>query len=144
MSDSRIDGEIESPHRSNKNTKRWCKGKYGREHEWEILLEAYRFGVRPLRRPCAWRITFVRNDMTTPYVSWSCRHVRKCVNCGKTQQLVSGCPDLHDRPSGPVAEWPCAECGHAVGAPHGTRLEPCVDGCECRRFWLYPKGEAER
>lgn len=141
------DGETEVRHRSKKDTKSWCRGKEGVEHELETVLDDWPYGIRALEIPCGWHLMFMRGDYARrPRVSWSCRHLKKCVVCGKKFdqfRLKEDCPNFHPAPEGDVWDWPCQECSHALGV-HGNRTEPCVDGCECSRFWLYPKGKAER
>lgn len=63
-----------TPHRSRKNTKKWCKGVTGREHVTEIVIPA-NAGGRQCREG--------RYSWMEPELFWMCAHVEECVNCGK-------------------------------------------------------------
>ncbi len=61
-----------------KDTRRWCKGREGREHSLVIQIPPNTY----YRRSCGWRVQ--------PYVNvWSdrdyyeCAHVELCAGCGK-------------------------------------------------------------
>lgn len=78
-----------------KSTKRWCKGKVGREHVPEVVeYHGYTFltHLHPHHGKCHEREPmFSRlND------GWFCRHAQQCKNCGKiTKQPLSReeCPE---------------------------------------------------
>lgn len=80
----------ERPQRRKKNTRRWCKGKVGREHVPQIEFDhRYRTKCGP---PPAWarRIIWTHD--------WWCHHIEVCVNCRKHlrdgwQLKNEECPD---------------------------------------------------
>lgn len=61
------------PQRGRKNTKRWCKGKVGREHQPETVVNHQ----------------YTTSNWTECHESrwmpnhWSCRHAVQCTVCGK-------------------------------------------------------------
>jgi hypothetical protein len=77
--------------RRRKNTRRWCRGVEGREHDPEITIPENR--RVPWNRPCH-PSTWLRS-------LYSCRHVEQCRVCGKVLregwQLdhPAECPDYH-------------------------------------------------
>lgn len=60
-----------------KNTRRWCKGRPGREHTPEIAVPDNRLG---LRDKCGWYDLRI-GGLTT--ASYYCQHVERCAACGK-------------------------------------------------------------
>lgn len=78
-------------HRAKKNTKRWCKGKVGREHKVELGVSKNGWG----RRQCEYVdwLRWLHDD------GWMCRHVRSCTVCGKVMEYSLGreCPDWKPR-----------------------------------------------
>ena len=78
---------------SRKNTRDWCKGKDGREHQVRVQISPSESGAI-----CRWGpayafglISLVQED-----VRWACCHVRLCVVCGKKTELSvprQECPD---------------------------------------------------
>lgn len=87
-----------APHRSRKNTRRWCRGKVGIEHVLDVpTLKSWIYAVygeRDDRLPCHWV-----NWGKKPY--WICQHQVRCVLCGKimTHYMVkTECPDYEARP----------------------------------------------
>lgn len=71
------------PHRSRKNTRRWCKGKPGREHQLELI-----------------RHRWLSRERTCGYMLggadwWVCSHVYKCSACSKLVKWLGedNCPD---------------------------------------------------
>lgn len=88
----RIDQDPERRSKSKKNTKRWCKGKVGREHVPEIRFNEM---WRSLDRKCGARVRF-----------WGggCYHEEACSGCGKILRWAlpwGECPDNpRNRPNG--------------------------------------------
>lgn len=65
-----------------KNTKKWCKGKVGVEHEPVIELNTKHMYGSNYGKKCR------------PDVWWGCYHHEVCKNCGKELKLFfSSCPD---------------------------------------------------
>lgn len=78
----RLDQDPERKPRAKKNTKRWCKGKVGREHVPEVV-------INPM-----WGNPNCGESSWWPG-RWSCHHMRACKNCGKRIQWalrVTECP----------------------------------------------------
>lgn len=75
------------PHKSKKNTRRWCKGKVGREHTPEIRHTGERNG---------WAKGWVCGPRRWGLKGWSCHHEEICTTCGKLLRWTLGgdCPDL--------------------------------------------------
>lgn len=75
------------PWRSRKNTRRWCKGKPGREHQVAVTLRA-RWGHDDCHQP-RWRTTTGK-----PGREWLCYHVESCTACGKVLRCLKDeeCP----------------------------------------------------
>ena len=77
-----------APHRSRKNTRRWCRGKPGIEHHPELTIRQWGY----LRGdPCHyWAVLG----------EWICYHVQRCTECGKILcHLGDECPDYTPRPT---------------------------------------------
>jgi hypothetical protein len=76
------------PHKSRKNTRRWCKGKVGREHSPVVQHQKERNGWRKAWTcgPRKWGISAGR---------WGCWHEEVCTTCGKVLRWTLGdeCPD---------------------------------------------------
>jgi hypothetical protein len=77
-----------------KSTAKWCKGKVGREHTPELVLNH-----NISRWSCGWRThRFWRQGQWTqaPY-RYSCWHAYRCTTCGKYTEYalknVEECPD---------------------------------------------------
>lgn len=73
------------PHRSRKDTKRWCRGKPGVEHQ--LVVRRSKNGWRS--DACRYISWWWKDD------GWSCQHERGCTACGKTVVYGLGleCPD---------------------------------------------------
>lgn len=71
-------GEPDAPHRSgHKDTRRWCKGKEGREHTLAIEIPPNAW-----KRGCAWvDHVILGTEGSKPW--WNCQHVELCTACGK-------------------------------------------------------------
>lgn len=85
----RLDQDPERKPKSKKNTKRWCKGKVGREHVGEIALNPI-WG----KSDCGERSWWPGR--------WACYHMLACKNCGKRLQWalrVQECPVYLERKS---------------------------------------------
>lgn len=75
--------------RKKKNTKRWCKGKVGKEHEPVIELNTKRmYGNIRECRSGGW---------------WYCFHHEVCKNCHKELKYMVDCPDF---PGQTKRKWP--------------------------------------
>jgi hypothetical protein len=84
-------------HKKKKNTKKWCKGKVGREHVPHIIKSNY--GVTD--KCCNYAPWSVRhkNGETTPLKKYLCWHQRSCQNCGKVLEWFLSeeeCPDYKE------------------------------------------------
>ncbi len=79
-------------HRSRKNTRRWCRGKAGVEHQLAVVKHAY-IGP-PEDRTCLWWPWGKEK-----YRTWHCCHVERCTECGKNLRHLVGreCPDWKPR-----------------------------------------------
>lgn len=78
--DARVEPQPEVPtgQMQRKKTKRWCRGKVGREHVTEIVMNpatSYLFPIGTARSRC--------HESTWMPTRWSCGHIERCVNCGK-------------------------------------------------------------
>lgn len=128
-----------APHKAKKDTRRWCGGHKGREHEPEIVLDKYvaslrRFRVEPERAKCAWTLWFVRGDLVNTRPHFSCGHQRRCATCGKVldfRVLPEQCPDYVEGPKGSVENLRCI-CGDEL-AQHRNVSAACTR-CRCQRF----------
>jgi hypothetical protein len=74
--DSREQREYPTRFNKRKNTKRWCKGKVGREHQPVIVYDE-----RYLRwhKECHVAPSWAYRSMK----GWYCIHLEVCTNCGK-------------------------------------------------------------
>jgi hypothetical protein len=72
-------------HRSKKNTRLWCRGKPGVEHQTGVRLDSYH---EEIDNPCYRLQRWPKN--------WWCSHQRYCTVCGKIMQVGIGrdCPDF--------------------------------------------------
>ena len=80
-------------HKKKKNTKKWCKGKVGREHVLHITKGNY--GSFSECKDPRWRI-YGSEDFLERYLCW---HQRSCKVCGKVLEWSldkSECPDYPD------------------------------------------------
>ena len=75
-------------HRSRKNTRKWCRGKVGVEHQLAVETR-FRYGWEP--RPCHWYPWAESN--------WGCYHVQRCTACRKILHELRNreCPDWKPR-----------------------------------------------
>lgn len=79
----------EQPRRpkSKKDTRRWCKGKVGREHHGAIIIPKnhYSFAQINKRDVCFETVKFSHWEDGKRVVvpAWSCGHSLVCVKCGK-------------------------------------------------------------
>jgi hypothetical protein len=81
----RTDQDPERKPKAKKDTKRWCKGKVGREHVGEIVFNP--IWGNPSCGP-SWGNR------------WFCHHAEICKNCGKRIRWSVGkgeCPDLRGK-----------------------------------------------
>ena len=119
-----------------KDTRSWCRGKEGREHEPQIVLS--HDGFR--QRACEWAgrhdYRLLRRGEDDYAIGWCCGHQELCGRCGKIlrdpgQIPRAECPvypgsDEQKAEAGrEAAEYP--EKWRAWAARHG-RPEPVIDG----------------
>jgi hypothetical protein len=76
--------------RGRKDTRRWCKGKTGREHVPAIVFRPWYGHTCHVLEPGSWR------DMAR--TGWHCEHVEQCSVCGRILREAwklapSECPD---------------------------------------------------
>jgi hypothetical protein len=84
-----------------KSTAKWCKGKVGREHVTELVLN---HSMLSFKKECGWRPIYTRRTGIVQLWRWqySCRHSVQCINCGKYTEyfLKPGqCPDFTPKPA---------------------------------------------
>lgn len=83
-----------------KPTAKWCKGKIGREHEPELVLNHNWTS----RTTCGWRDLMMWRGGERVHWKWqySCYHSMQCKNCGKytewTLKNKDDCPDYTPNP----------------------------------------------
>jgi hypothetical protein len=85
----RTDQDPERKPKSKKDTKRWCKGKVGREHVGEIVYNPM-WG-----NPVCGVSTWMKHSKR-----WSCHHMDACKNCGKRLRwsiTLEECPTYQER-----------------------------------------------
>jgi hypothetical protein len=91
------DEESVGPHHNKKkNTKKWCKGKVGKEHVPHITRSNY--GRLSKCQPAPWRVVG-RYGETMPIKRYICWHQRSCQNCGKVIEYwlpAEECPDYKE------------------------------------------------
>jgi hypothetical protein len=79
-----------------KDTRRWCGGHEGREHDLIIVRDRYVLLWPSLL--CGWRV-YYRRGRPSPRPEdrhWTCHHIQKCQACGKILQRFlkpRDCPD---------------------------------------------------
>lgn len=81
--------KVDKP-KGKKDTKQWCKGKVGVEHERVIVRSNWAHGMRCHPSP-PWRLKL------RPDYRWTCYHMQICVKCGKVLSHDIGqteCPEL--------------------------------------------------
>ena len=75
-----------------KDTRRWCKGKPGREHVPRIV----RLRTGYVSRSCEWVPRYdwraIRAGDDNFPVRWACGHFESCANCGKILRDLGGIP----------------------------------------------------
>jgi len=95
-----------------KPTAKWCKGKEGREHTPELVIN-HNY-VEPVQLPdteikakfaCRWYpiyYSYMRRDEGPKEWRYSCRHSYRCTACGKYTEYylknIEECPDFHPKP----------------------------------------------
>lgn len=90
-------------HKKKKNTKKWCKGKVGREHVLHITRSNY--GSLTVCGYVGWGIRH-KNGETTPLKKYICWHQRSCQNCGKViESFLSEeeCPEYKEKHAEPLS-----------------------------------------
>jgi len=86
-----IDEPRREPRGKHKDTKRFCKGKPGREHVTEMRRDGYAAAERVCHL-VEWQVVGRPDD---PHTFWWCNHIIACTVCGKHLQEVTSnnCPD---------------------------------------------------
>lgn len=129
------DGWTRTPHRSKKDTKRWCRGKPGVEHEREMREDRYLTTLKG--RACRWVLHYVHGRFPKPV--WSCRHQWVCRKCNKVltwRVEPEECPERVEEPK-PLEAFAC-ECEHRydghseVDGSFGRQCDTA--GCGCKWF----------
>lgn len=71
-----LDEDEDTPvrRRSKKDTKKWCKGKVGVEHDYQLAPNHHNFKCQPHR-------TYLPNGEKVD--EWWCNHETRCTKCGK-------------------------------------------------------------
>lgn len=82
-----------------KNTKRWCKGKVGREHV--IDIRKIRWVQSRITVSCGWRARWDYRSRGWDYDNprWACHHEEYCTVCGKITKhhpTPTECPDFYE------------------------------------------------
>ena len=83
-------------HKKKKNSKKWCRGKVGREHVPNITRSNY--GSLSKCQPAPWRVVG-RYGETMPTKRYLCWHQRSCQVCGKVLEYwlpAEECPDYKE------------------------------------------------
>lgn len=79
------------PRSARKDTKRWCRGKAGVEHEPVISKRRGEpWSTRGCHPPDAWQLR------VWPFRTWICVHDERCGNCGRVLRrylTARECPD---------------------------------------------------
>lgn len=78
--------------KSKKDTKKWCKGKVGREHVPELTKQSWA-NDRTCAPPERWMLQLM------PTRNWRCYHQWVCANCGKVLDRWLPARDCPDRPT---------------------------------------------
>jgi len=82
------DGYTPTPHHSRKDTKKWCKGKVGREHDFQVGMPSNGWDQKGCRA-----VTYNFKNVPTK-TRWICRHMIICQKCGKQDWAAKfKCPD---------------------------------------------------
>ena len=74
-----------------KDRKRWCKGKPGREHDYQVQVQPNGWGSHGTpssERRCQ------PHNWPTRYDWWICKHAAICQNCGRQESITKQqCPE---------------------------------------------------
>lgn len=127
------DGWTDSPGSpARKDTRTWCKGKVGREHQLVIEPDK-RQGWGP--PGCFWSSSwFLESGTRSHRWSWHCRHIERCTVCGKILRhwlKQDECPEIRPTPGDDVE---CKHCQMLASEHHGEHLYCWPDGRRWR-FW---------
>ena len=89
--------------RSTKDTRRWCRGKIGREHTLAILKDEK---MAYMDKGCRWvpyYVIFRKGGEKVQKWHFSCTHHELCTTCGRRFRygwdLLTDCPDYVEEPS---------------------------------------------
>ena len=73
-----------------KNTKKWCRGKVGAFHEFQIVKS------RHMDYECQWKSLLWKEN----HVRYRCYHEKSCIKCGKVVEWFLNdpkeCPDYKE------------------------------------------------
>jgi hypothetical protein len=85
---------------NHKSTKKWCKGKLGKQHKVELVVPPNIPGWK--REGCRWASWQCKDG----YRFYLCNHVWICTECGKHVKDTkrTDCPDFHEYVE-PVESW---------------------------------------
>ena len=72
-----------------KDRKRWCKGKAGREHDYQVQVRPNVWGdLERIGERCQ------PHNWSDRYDWWICKHCLVCQNCGRQEDITKEqCPD---------------------------------------------------
>jgi len=79
------DGYDATSHKARKDKRRWCKGKVGREHDYQISVPENTY-----LKDC--HVEVYHFWYGEPYERWRCRHQMICTKCGKQLMDDVKCP----------------------------------------------------
>lgn len=83
--------------KSKKNTRKWCKGKVGKEHVPIVSIDTK---MLTYVRECHWREYSWTVFKREPEKRWQCHHHTTCQNCGKVLEswylTKDKCPDYKE------------------------------------------------
>lgn len=112
-----------------KDTRTWCRGKVGVEHEPEIAVGR----DWPATPRCHWYSQWgLRNGRRDWHFGYMCRHIERCRVCGKVSSHFlepKQCPEITPQPTR-AEELNCSRCTRPY-ADHGDNN----DGGACRAFY---------
>lgn len=133
----RADARDETPHRSRKDRRAWCRGKIGVEHQPVIKLDKFwerQQRLDPAKR-CRWSMWVIAGRPVDDRLYWHCLHQELCSGCGKILNWrlePAQCPETRPAPI-EFAALQCKRCQcplreHVDGAT-------CQNCPSCRRFF---------
>lgn len=76
-----------------KDRKRWCRGKPGREHDYQVQIQPNGWNSHGTDRRCH------PHNWPDRYDWWICKHALICQNCGRQEPITKEqCPEWKDTP----------------------------------------------